>query len=249
MAYTVKGLADLAGVSVRTLHYYDELGLLKPTYVGRNGYRYYERQAVLRLQQILFYREMGLSLTEIREILDDPGYNLVGALEAHRANLMARMRRLERLVETIDSTLVELMGEMEMENKKLFAGFTAEEEEGYVAQAREQYGDVEVDASYQRWNSYSESEQAAIKAEGRAIYAELAALVGSDPASEDVQALIGRWHEHLRSFYEPSIERLRGLGQLYCENPDFRRNFSQLHPDLPEFLRAAIEIYCERLEK
>ena len=248
MPYTVKALADLAGVSVRTLHYYDELGLLNPSYVGANGYRYYEQQALLRLQQILFYREMDLSLSEIREILDDPGFDLVGALEAHQVNLHSRIRRLERLVETVESTLAELIGEMEMEDKKLFAGFSEKEEKSYAAQAREQYGAEEVDASYRLWKSYSPEKQVEIKAEGAAIYGELAARVDRDPGSDEIQALIARWHQHMRSFYEPSTERLRGLGALYSEDPDFRRNFAELHPDLPELIRGAIEIYCDRRE-
>lgn len=248
MAYTVKALADLAGVSVRTLHYYDELGLLNPSYVGANGYRYYQQPALLRLQQILFYRELDLNLSEIREILDDPGFDLVGALKAHRENLQSRIRRLERLVETVESTLAELIGEIEMEDKKLFAGFSEEEEKRYAAQARQQYGAEEVDASYRLWNSYSPEKQVEIKAEGAAIYGELATRVDQDPGSDEIQALIARWHQHMRYYYEPSIERLRGLGSLYCENPDLRRNFVELHPELPEFMREAIDIYCDRRE-
>ena len=132
-----------------------------------------------------------------------------------------------------------------MTKDKLFAGFTPEEEERYTQEAREQYGEEEVNASVALWKSYSPEQQAAIKAEGQAIYQDLAAAVDQDPASPDVQQVIARWHQHMRYFYEPSIERLRGLGQLYVDHPDFARNFRALHPDLPEFMQAAITHYCD----
>lgn len=134
-----------------------------------------------------------------------------------------------------------------MTNKSFFKGFSEEEEQRYVAEARAQYGKEEVDASCRLWNSYSEEKQAQIKSEGGEIYADLAALVGSDPTRAEVQAVIARWHQHMKYFYEPSVERLRGLGQLYSENPEFSRHFREPHPDLPEFMRAAIEEYCDSL--
>ncbi|MBF8284238.1 MAG: Transcriptional regulator MerR family, partial [Anaerolineales bacterium] len=105
MDYTVKQLSNLAGVSVRTLHFYDEIGLLRPTRVGANGYRYYGDAAVLRLQQILFYKELGLSLDEIAEVLDQPDFDVVRALEAHRRALQQRLGRLRHLMKTVDRTI------------------------------------------------------------------------------------------------------------------------------------------------
>lgn len=248
MSYTVKQLADLAGVSVRTLHYYDEIGLLKPSWVGENDYRYYEETAVLRLQQILFFRELDLSLQEIREILDRPDFDLVMMLGAHRAGLEARIQRLQGLIKTIDGTIHHLSGDVKMSEKRLFAGFSAEEEKRYEQEARQIWGDEEVGASYKRWNSYTPHQKEQIKAEGGAIYSELAAMTGQDPADPVVQQLIARWYRHLGHFYEPTVERLRGLGQLYVDHPDFARNFRELHPDLPEFMREAITIYCQTLD-
>lgn len=246
--YTVKQLADLAGVSVRTLHYYDEIGLLEPSYVGENGYRYYEDAALFRLQQILLYRELDLSLAEIREILDAPDFDLVSALQGHRAALEARIHRLKGLIRTIDMTIANVTGGVEMSKKKLFTGFTEEEEKRYAQEARERWGAENVDLSYQRWKSYSPEQRKQILAEGGANYQALADLIGEDPASEEVQQVIGRWHQHLRYFYEPTIDLLRGLGNLYNDDPDFNRTISQFHPDLPAFMREAINIYCDRLE-
>jgi DNA-binding transcriptional MerR regulator len=248
MVYTVKQLAELAGVSVRTLHYYDEIDLLKPSSVGENGYRYYADDEVLRLQQILFFRELDFSLQAIRTILDDPAFDVVAALHAHRQALEDRVRRLQTLIQTVDSTILHLMGEVDMSKKKLFAGFSAEEEERYHQEAREQYGADEVDASYQRWNRYTPQQKEQIMAEGQAIYTDVIALMDQGADSPEVQQVIARWHQHLRYFYEPTVERLRGLGQLYVDHPDFARNFREMHPDLPEFMRAAITHYCDQLE-
>jgi DNA-binding transcriptional MerR regulator len=103
--YTVKQLASLAGVSVRTLHYYDEIGLLKPSSVGGNGYRHYGEEAVLKLQQILFYREMELSLDEIKAVTGRPDFDVLSALRSHRQALQGRVERLERLIQTVDHTI------------------------------------------------------------------------------------------------------------------------------------------------
>src|SRR5664279_5068738 len=105
MDLTVKRLSKLAGVSVRTLHFYDQIGLLRPGRVGANGYRYYNQAALLRLQQILFYKELGLSLDEIAEVLDRPGFDVAAALADHRRALQERVGRLERLIETVDQTI------------------------------------------------------------------------------------------------------------------------------------------------
>jgi hypothetical protein len=142
-----------------------------------------------------------------------------------------------------------LTGEIDMSKQQLFSGFSSEEEKRHYEQAREQYGAEEVDASYKLWNSYGKEKQDAIKAEGGAIYTELAALITQEQAttSAAVQAVIARWHQHMRYFYEPSVERLRGLGQLYVESPDFAEKFRQIHPNLPEFMQVAINHYCDGL--
>ncbi len=248
MMYTVKQLADLAGISVRTLHYYDEIALLVPSAVGENGYRYYDAAALFRLQQILFYRELDFSLSEIKALLDDPAFSVVAALHAHRAALHAKALRLHDLIETVDNTILRLTGAITMSDDQLFKGFSAEEEQHYYEQAREMYDVQEVDVTYKRWNAYSQEKQDTIKAEGGAIYQDLAALVDDHaPVSDAVQTIVGRWHQHLRYFYEPSIMRLRGLSQLYVDSPDFAEKFRKLHADLPEFMQAAINHYCDGL--
>jgi len=245
--YTVKQLARLAGVTPRTLRHYDAIGLLRPSSVGDNGYRYYDDAAALRLQQVLFYRELGFGLEEIRAVLEAPEFAALPALERHRAALGARVQRLEQLIHTIDRTIRHLKGEIDMSAPELFAGFDDETQARYEEEAAHMYDPKTVQQSSRRWKSYSADEKARIQAEGGAIYQELAALVDSDPADAAVQALVGRWHRHLRAFYEPTPDILRGLGQAYAEQPEFAGFYAALHPKLPRFLDRAIAHYVDAL--
>ena len=124
MAYTVKQVAAMSGVSVRTLHFYDETGLLKPAYYGANGYRFYEEPQLLTLQQILFYRELGFELRRIQEVLGRADFEKVAALESHRKVLQKNLSRTHKLIETIDHTIKHLKGTMKMKTEEMFAGFS-----------------------------------------------------------------------------------------------------------------------------
>ena len=246
--YTVKALADMAGISRRTLHYYDQIGLLHPTKVTEKGYRFYDQAALFRLQQILFYRELGMALSEIKTVLDDPDFNRIGALQAHRERLVAEMGRLGRLVHTVDRTIQHLNGEVDMTNKKIFDGFDKETEAKYKKEAAETWDETIVEESHKLWNSYGEDRQKEIMAEGDAIYNEIVAHMECGADSPEIRALLVRWHQHLRYFYEPSIETLGGLGNMYAEHPDFHAKFAALHPDLPGFLKESIALYVDELE-
>lgn len=248
--YTVKQLSDLAGVSVRTLHYYDEIDLLKPSQVGANGYRYYDDAALYRLQQVLFYREIGLELMQIKSVMDEPDFDLLDALQSHRHVLTEKINRLKNLIETIDSTMMDIVGEIKMSKKRMFAAFSEEQQKEYEREARLQYGPEHVNTSVKRWNSYSAEKKQAVIDEGNQIYADMAdALEAGIPATSDtVQDILKRWHQHIRYFYEPTLEILRGLGDLYHNSPDFKVNFDKLHPDLTEYMQEAITQYVDDLE-
>ena len=246
MELTVKRLSKLAGVSVRTLHFYDEIGLLRPGRLGANGYRYYGQAALLRLQQILFYKELGLSLDEIAEVLDQPGFDVAQALANHRRALQERVGRLRRLIETVDQTIAYLKGETEMEPEALFTAFTDEQQAEYEKEAEARWGE-NVRESSRKWKAYSAEQKKQIFAESQAIYTDLIAQIGQAPESPAVQANIARWHQNLRHFYEPSKEILRGLGAAYNDDPQFNATFRKMNPKLAPFMRAAIEVYCDHL--
>src|SRR6478609_3149128 len=128
MAYTVKQVAAMSGVSVRTLHFYDETGLLKPAYCGANGYRFYEEPQLLTLQQILFYRELGFELKQIQRVLSRADFEKVAALESHRKILRKNLARTRKLVQTIDKTIAHLKGKKKMKSQEMFAGFNPEQQ-------------------------------------------------------------------------------------------------------------------------
>lgn len=248
--YTVKQVSQLAEVSVRTLHYYDEIGLLHPTKVGENGYRYYDDAALYRLQQILFYREIGLELMQIKEVLSSPNFDLLAALRSHRAVLEEKIKRLHELVNTVDATIMHLAGEVEMSTDRLFTGFTEEKQKYYERVARLQFGPDRVNESIKRWNGYSEAEREAVRQEGGQVYLDLVAAMesGRAPQSGEVQAIIERWANHIRYFYEPDLDVMRGLGEAYRTSPDFVAFFEKIHPDLPNYLGEAINQYVDNLE-
>lgn len=246
--YTVSQLSRLTGITVRTLHYYDEIGLLKPTAVGANSYRYYGEDALLRLQQILFFREMDLGLLQIREILEAPNFDQAEALRAHRSALEARIGRLYTLVQTIDRTLRHLEEGTTMSDKEIFTGFSEEQQAAYAKEAEELYDPQLVRESNQRWKGYGKDKQKAIMAEAGRIYSDLAALIDRDPASPEVHAVMARWHQNMRHFYEPTPDILRGLGSHYNSEPRFIATFQQFHPDLPPFLEKAVLAYVDTLE-
>src|SRR5688500_4899707 len=128
MAYTVRQVARMSRVSVRTLHYYDETGLLRPAYVGANGYRFYEEPQLLMLQQILFYRELGFELKQMKRILGRADFERIAALESHRKVLRKELARTRKLIETIDKTVEHLKGKKKMKSEELFVGFDPEEQ-------------------------------------------------------------------------------------------------------------------------
>lgn len=132
-----------------------------------------------------------------------------------------------------------------MSADQLFAGFDEAKQAEYEQEIEAAYGDKLLNESKRSWSRYTAADKERIGREGEAIYRDLAALVGRDPAAPEVQAVLVRWHQHMRYFYEPPREVLRGLGQMYAQHPDFIATFQRIHPDLPEFLQDAIEIYAE----
>jgi MerR family transcriptional regulator, thiopeptide resistance regulator len=244
--YPIKQFAKLAGVSVRTLHYYDEIGLLKPSWVGENGYRHYDEEALLRLQQILFYRELDLSLDEIKAVVGRRDFDVLIALGSHKKALQGRVERLKRLIQTVDNTIDQLKGNGTMNIKGLFEGFSEEEQEKHALEAEQMYDPEIVRVSNRKWKAYPPAEKELILAEGKAIYADLVTAMPKGAGSEEVQALIARWHRHLQYFWSPNDEQLLGLADLYNDDPRFRANYDKMDPKLAGFMRKAVKVYVER---
>lgn len=247
--FTIKQLSHLAGVTPRTLRHYDQVGLLKPSRVGANGYRYYAEDSLLRLQQILFYRELGLPLEDIRKMLEHRDFDVLTALEQHKKELAARRARLERLIQTVDDTIAYLKGQKNMNHKQLFSGFSEEEQEKYAAEAEQLYDPGTVRESNRRWKAYGKEKQQQILEEGRQIYLDLIAAIEQGPASSAAQTGVARWRAHMDYFWTPTLDQLAGLAEMYSADPRFRANFDDMHPRLAEFMGEAVRIYVAAQKK
>jgi len=235
--YTVSQLAEMAGVSVRTLHHYDHVKLLKPSSRTEAGYRLYGPAELLRLQQILFFKELDLPLHEIRQVLDDPAFDPVQALQNHRRLLQGRAARLTRLLRTIDKTIHKLAEEdTEMKDEELYEGFTQEQIARYKREARERYDPKLVQESERRVRNMSRTQWNDLKAEGETVTRALAALMDKAPGHLEVQQLIARHYAMMEQFYPVSAEIYRGLGQLYVEHKEFRAHYERYRPGLADFM-------------
>jgi DNA-binding transcriptional MerR regulator len=251
--HTVKQVAKLSGVSVRALHHYDEIGLLKPASVGANGYRYYGREELLRLQQILFHRELGLSLAEIGRVLDAEGFDKVAALKAHRRKLKAETERYRQLMRTIDETLAALEGDAKMDDKAMYRGFDPERQAGYEAELVEKHGPAmqkNIDDAKAGMAAWKQADFDAMQAKADAIEAGMAkALVDGLPVdSGAVTALMRRQHAWIgKSWNKPApAQAFAGLGEMYVGDPRFRDRYDGRQPGLAEYMAAAMASFADR---
>ena len=253
MEYTVQQLSDLSGVSPRTLRYYHQIGLLSPAYVGDNGYRYYGRAQVDRLQQILFYRELGLPLEKIGAILEDPAFDRVRALRDHLQALTARRDRLDQLIRTLRNTIREGKGDCVMQDTERFEGLRQqlleENEARYGQEAREKYGHETVEASLRQMRGLTREQWAQGEEWNQTIADALrAAMARGDPAGEEARALCRLHRDWLTLFWPQGSytkEAHRGLGELYAADERFRAYYEQAAgPGAADFLCRALAEYC-----
>lgn len=247
--FTVKQLSKLAGITPRTLHYYDEIGLLKPSQVGENGYRYYGEDALNRLQQIMLYRELDLPLENIKKIMGRRDFDVFSALEGHKAELAKRIAKMERLISTVDLTILYLKGKKDMSKKQLFEGFSDEQQAEYEKEALQLYDPETVKASNTRWKNYTAAEKQRIGDEGNAVYETILQAMPKGPASHEAQAGVERWRHHMEYFWVPNDDQLVGLADLYNDAPRFKANFDKIDPKLAAFIREAVAIYVKSRKK
>ena len=246
---TVKQISDLAGVSPRTLRWYDKINLLKPSHINDKGYRLYGEKEVLLLQQIMFYRELGLSLGEIAQIVHDPAFNPLEALVSHRESIRRRIQKLKRLEQTVDDTLAHLKEGSIMNEKKLFGAFSDTEEAKLIKEAETRYDTKTVRDSSQKWKKYTPEQKKEILDEGNRIYESLSKVMTQKPDSPDVHSLVQKWRDHMSNFWTPTVEQLIPLAKTYGEDPKFRTKFESFAPGLADFIGLAVEAYVARIQK
>lgn len=250
MPYTVNQLAKLAGVSVRTLHHYDAIGLLKPARAEKNGYRRYGETELMRLQQILFFRELDFPLAEIRRVLSRPDFDMRAALKDQRALIELKKKRLDGLIGTIDRTIKKLNKTTTMDDKDLYGDFSTEEQEAYAKEAKERWGHADAyRQSQERYKKMTKADLARVKDDGERLMKEIVANRHEGPASAAVQKLIARHYDALRTWYEPNPAMYRGLGDMYVADPRFTAYYEKHAPGLATFMRDAMHAFCDAQEK
>ncbi len=249
MEYTVQKLGRLAGISTRTLRYYDEIGILKPARINSSGYRIYGQPEVDRLQQILFYRELGLSLEKIKEIMTDPSFNGTEALKEHREKLLDKKKQLELLITNVEKTIASSEGRMTMTDQEKFEGFKQklidDNEKQYGKEIREKYGDDMINQSNEKLKNMTKEDHEEVTHLADELKTSLAeAFKTGDPAG-DLAQKAAELHKQWLCFYwsEYSKEAHAGLAQMYVDDERFKQHYDKDQPGTAEFLRDAIHIY------
>ena len=249
MTYTIKKLGQLAGISTRTLRYYDEIGLLEPAHINASGYRIYTDEQVNKLQQILFYRELGVALENIKDIITAPQFDAVRALAQHRDKLLAKRTQLDLLIGNVEKPIATAEGSMNMSDKEKFEGFKAQlveaNEAKYGSEIRKKYGEAAVKQSNEKVMGMSKAQYDEAAALAETITEKLAqAFATGDPAgsiAQETADLHRRWLLFYWSSY--SKEAHAGVAKMYVEDERFTAYYDKAQPGTAAFLRDAILIY------
>ena len=241
MKMQIKEFAEFTGVSVRTLHYYDEIGLLPPADVDRaTGYRFYDENSLLRMQEILFYRELDFSLKSIEEILSSPNYDKVKALKEQKQLLTLKKERLERLIAAIDAA---------EKGENIMKAFDSSEFETYKAEVKERWGNTDAYKEHtEKTKNYGKDKWSSLGADMDIILGEFALCMknGSAPDAEETQNLVKKLQNHItENYYTCTREILSGLGQMYVADERFKNNIDKHANGTAEFIGEAIKFYCK----
>ena len=240
MKMRIKEFADFTGVSVRTLHYYDEIGLLRPAFVDRaTGYRFYDENSLLRMQEILFYRELDFPLKSISELLSSPNYDKSKALNEQKQLLTLKKERLERLISAIDGAV---------KGENVMTAFDNSEFEKYKIEAKERWGSTAAYGEHaEKTADYTEQQWNGLAAEMDGIMAEFAACMNRGEAADSAaaQELVKKLQSHITAnYYHCTDEILFGLGQMYVGDERFKANIDRHGEGTAAYIRTAITVYC-----
>jgi DNA-binding transcriptional MerR regulator len=254
MAYTVKKLSELSGVTVRTLHFYEEIALLKPAYYGSNGYRYYEEKQLLQLQQILFFKELGFSLKQIQKVVGRSDFDQLSALYSHRKSLSKEWEKIGVLLKTIDKTIKHLKGKKKMKDKEMFDGFNITLVKFKEGQPYSQAEKIVVQSVKNPTKNTEHVEKRGkayydnITKTAHAFFKELAHCIEKrlDPATDEVQKIIKNHHAFIEQTHFATKEVYKAMAELYEGHPEFRKQLAPFHPDLPSFMAEAMKVFADR---
>lgn len=249
MAYTVQQLAKTVGVSARTLHYYDEIGLLKPSFIKENGYRYYEEKEVLTLHQIIFFKELEFSLQEIIEILNNPTFDALAVLSDQRTFLQLKKKRIEGVLDAIDTTINSLKGgENIMIGSTKTITDTQEQIEEYKQEAKARWGNTDAyKQSTERFKNATKADHQRIAANWKAIIGAFSdhKKTGTAVTHPDVQQTVDEQFAFMQTFYDCSYDMFRSIADMYVQDPRFTKTYEDVEPGLAQYVRDSIHEYCK----
>jgi len=253
MEYTIKKLSALAGISTRTLRYYDEIGILKPARINSSGYRIYGGKEIDILQQILFYKELGVNLDSIKKIITSPDFDETKALKQHYNELLARRQQLDALIHNVEKTIFNKGGKIKMSDKEKFEGFkkklVEDNEKEFGKEIREKYGEETVKESNERFMNMTEEQYKELQDLGNEVLETLKeAYKEGNPAGELGQKaaeLHKKWITFCWGNY--NAEAHANLTQMYVDDERFRAHYDKEQPGCAEFLRDAVKIYTEKI--
>lgn len=244
MLLKISEVAKLSGITVRTLHYYDEIGLLKPNAVSDSGYREYDNESLDKLKQILFFRELDFPLKDIIKIMHTPGYDAKEVLESQKAWLTQERNRLNRLIQLADKSI---KGEIVMDFEAFDKSKLQQQSKQYAKEAQERWGTSrEYQQSKAKTASYDDKKWAELKTEMEEIMALFSKNRSLLPDSREANALVDTLKNHIsKSYYECSNEVLLGLGEMYVADERFTKNIDKHGEGTAAFIAAAIAAYCK----
>ncbi|HEX6431850.1 MAG TPA: MerR family transcriptional regulator [Niastella sp.] len=250
--YSVKKLAKLAGVSVRTLHFYDQMGLLTPSVRTEARYRLYGEKELLRLQQILFYRELDFPLKEIGDILDDPAFDLIQALESHKTALRVKSERITTLIDTINKTLHHLKNKTMLKVEDLYDGLSPDKIAAYREEAMNRWGEERVLKGEDILLKLSKEEVNAMKQELDSVMKQLLDCSEKDPASKEVQSLIAKHFKMIMKFSGRTEEQgmkayYTGLGELYLSDGRYTKVNGVINTAFTQFMQKAMQHFADTM--
>lgn len=250
MNYTISQLAKLARVSTRTLHHYDEINLLKPAVVKANGYRIYKLDELLRLQQILFFRELEFSLEEIKGILSAPQFNLIDTLQSQQKMLKIKKDRLEAMIKTISNTINVMKKKQKIKEEQLFKSLDTKQIKAYQKEAKERWGNATAwKQSQERTKNWNPKDYERVQKEAQTILLTIVEVMDGGFESDEVQAQIANYHQHMNQFYDCSYQMFGNLGEMYSQDERFRAYYEKIQPGLAEFMTRAICFYVKLNKK
>ncbi|MCT1902583.1 MerR family transcriptional regulator [Oceanobacillus sojae] len=252
MKYSIKQVADMSGISTRTLRYYDQIDLLKPAELSDSGYRIYGEEELSRLQQILLYRSLGMKLEQIQSVLDDPGFHTLTALEEHHRKLEAEKEKLNQLLATVRKTIQYTKGEITMTAEEKFEGFKKERleenERLYGEEIREKYGKDTVEKSNKKFMDLSEADFQEMQRIEDALFSKLEHLAKTKdldtPEAKEVYELHKKWLMY--SWPNYSAEAHKGLVQMYLADERFAKYYNdRAGREVVSLLHDAVVKYAE----